>query len=203
MHGIQLLHPAGMFPAGLPIGRTMHTHLARILLLLVALTVAVPESFAKRTGGGRSVGRQSSAVARTRPAPPPSPSRAQQAPPQQPGAAAAPRPQPGVPPNAARQELPPNAPERTLPRQASSPWGGFLGGALIGLGLGSLLGDRNDDAVNRSEGDSGTGTSAAGSGENETAQAPQRSVGSVLGWGALAALVIYLVRRVLRRTRRF
>ena len=171
----------------------MHsTTLARILLLLVALTVAVPESFAKRTGGGRSVGRQTSSVTRSRPATPPPAARPQPAPPPQSGAA----------PNAARQELPPNAPERAIPRQASSPWGGFLGGALIGLGLGSMLGDRDTDSANRSEGDSGTGTSAAGTGEAQPEQAPQRGIGSWLGWGILAALVIYLVRRVRRRTRR-
>ncbi|HYC42731.1 MAG TPA: hypothetical protein VEB70_07065 [Noviherbaspirillum sp.] len=181
----------------------MHTPLARISLLVLALTVAVPESYAKRTGGGRSVGRQSSAVVQPRPASPPSASRAQPAP----APAQAQRPQPATPPPAARQDLPPNAPERAIPRQASSPWGGLLGGALLGLGLGSLLGDRDrgDDTVNRSEGGSDTGTSASGTGGSEeikaAGQEEQRGYGSAWWLGILALAVFFLVRRV-RRARR-
>lgn len=184
----------------------MHTPLARISLLVLALTLAVPESYAKRTGGGRSVGRQSSAVVRPRPAPPPAVSRAQPAPPPQP--AQAQRPQPATPPPAARQELPSNAPERAIPRQASSPWGGLLGGALLGLGLGSLLGDRDrdNDTVNRSEGGSDTGTAASGAGGSEETQAAgqgeQRGFGSAWWLGILALVVFFLVRRARRRTRR-
>ena len=182
----------------------MHTFLAKIFVLVLALTVAVPESLAKRTGGARSVGRQSTAVARSRPAPPPAASPAQQAPPPQ--AAPAQRMPPPSSPNAAGQSLPPNAPERALPRHASSPWGGFLGGALLGLGLGSLLGDRDTDAVNRSEGASGTGTTASGTGENETAQAGQvEREGIGMGWwlGILALVVFFLVRRARRRARKY
>lgn len=182
----------------------MHTSLAKIFLLVLALTLAVPESIAKRTGGGRSVGRQSSTAVRPRPAPPPTASRAQPAPPPQP--AQAQRPQPAPPPPAARQEPPPNSPERAIPRHASSPWGGFLGGALLGLGLGSLLGDRDNDTVNRSEGGSDTGTAASGAGGNEevqaTGQGEQRGFGSAWWLGILALVVFFLVRRARRRTRR-
>jgi hypothetical protein len=182
--------------------QVMHTPLAKIFLLFLALTVAVPESSAKRTGGGRSVGRQSSAAARSRPALPPSslPPRVSPAPVQ--------RTPPGTPPNAARQNLPPDAPERTIPRQASSPWGGFLGGALLGLGLGSLLGDRDrdTDAVNQAEGNSGTGSAASGAGEEQAAQAPgqaqERGFGGMWWLGILALAALYLVRRARRRGHR-
>ena len=168
----------------------MHTRFTKILLLLLAFTVAVPESFAKRAGSGRSAGRQSSSVVRPRPEPP----RAEPAPAQ--------RPQPASPPDAARQNPPPHVPERTLPQHARSPWGGVLGGALLGLGLGSLLGDRDRDqeAVDRSVGDSGTGSSASGAGDDEAVQEPV--FGSALGLGIFALVVIYLVQRARRRARR-
>jgi hypothetical protein len=49
--------------------------------------------------------------------------------------------------------------------------GDFLGDALPGLGLSSLLDDRNPDAVNRSEGNSGSGDAASGAGDSDTEQA--------------------------------
>ena len=172
----------------------MHTRPINILLLLLAFTVAIPESYAKRAGSGRSAGRQSSPVVRPRPAPPP-----QAAP------APAQRPPPATPPSAARQNQPPNAPERALPEQARSPWGGFFGGALLGLGLGSLLGDRDrdQDAVNQSVGDSGTGATASGTGEDEAAGQNREGRGGALwGIGILALVAVYLLRRVRGRGRR-
>ncbi|HYD63225.1 MAG TPA: hypothetical protein VEC35_22915 [Noviherbaspirillum sp.] len=172
----------------------MHTRLANILLLLLAFTVAIPESFAKRAGSGRSGGRQSSAVVRPKPAPPP---QATPAPVQ--------RPQPATPPTAARQDQPPSAPERAIPQQARSPWGGFLGGALLGLGLGSLLGDRDrdQDAVNQSVGESGTGAAASGAGEDEAVGQNREGRGGALwGLGILALVAIYLLRRARGRGRR-
>lgn len=173
----------------------MHTRLARIFLLLLAFTVAIPESYAKRAGSGRSAGRQSSSMVRPRPAPPP---QAVPAPVQ--------RPQPAAPPNASRQNTPPpNSPERVLPQQAGSPWGGFLGGALLGLGLGSLLGDRDPDTVNRSEGNSGTGDAASGAGTNnadaaQVAGQEQEGRSGAAWWlGILALAVFFLVRRIRRR----
>ncbi|HYD97283.1 MAG TPA: hypothetical protein VEC01_18305 [Noviherbaspirillum sp.] len=181
----------------------MPTLLAKLLLLLLALTIVIPESYAKRAGSGRSVGRQAGVVRQQRPAtPPPAPpamSRAQPAPPPQ-------RQQPVPPSSAARQDNAPLTPERTLPQQARSPWGGILGGALIGLGLGSLLGgDRDANAANQSEGSSGAGTGNAASGtgdeQAQPAQAQRSGFGSFWLWGILAAVVIYLVRRARNRRR--
>ena len=168
----------------------MQTRFAKILLLLLAFTVAVPESFAKRAGSGRSAGRQSSSVVGAGAAPPQAP-----APPGHPAP-------PANPPDAAKQTPPPHAPERTLPQHARSPWGGVLGGALLGLGLGSLLGDRDDDQemTNRSVGDSGTGSSASGTGDDEAIREPV--LGSLVGLGIFALVAAYLVRRARRRTRR-
>lgn len=60
----------------------------------------------------------------------------------------------------------------------------FLGDASLGLGLSSLLDDRNPDTVNRSEGNSGSGDAASGAGDSDTAQAAgqaqERRVGSAV-----------------------
>ncbi|MEN3362928.1 MAG: hypothetical protein V7606_202 [Burkholderiales bacterium] len=166
-----------------------NTFAAKILLALVAFTLVVPESYAKRVGSGRSVGRQSQTARQpARPAtPPPAPA---QAPVQ--------RSQPDV----ARQSVPPQAP----PVRQASPLRGMLTGALVGLGLGSLIshaGDRDKNNVNNADGASGTdGTGAAASGENAT-QAQESSYGSYLLLGLLAFVVFFLVRRARRRRRGF
>lgn len=184
----------------------MHSHIARILLLVVVFTIAVPESHAKRAGSGRSSGRQSSAL-RQKPATPP-PSRTAPAAP--PAAAPVQRAQPDTPPAPAAPAAP-AAPHNTLPRQASSPWGGMLGGALLGLGLGSLMssGDRPSDPAAQSEGGSGSesGSSAAGGGEAaiQAQQArepvPQNKLGPVLLLAVLAAIVFLAARRFRLRRR--
>lgn len=176
----------------------MHTFVVRILLVLAAVTLVIPESYAKRVGGGRSTGRQAqitqpapSAASRAQPAPPP----------------AASTPVQRSQPEAARQSAP-SAPAQELPRQASSPWGGMLGGALIGLGLGSLIsGDRDPDTAAQSEGGNGTaGESASGSGDTQdnalqaVDQAQGNSLGSIVLLGILALVVFFLVRRARRRT---
>jgi hypothetical protein len=192
------------------LAKPMQTSIAKIILLSAALTLAVPESYAKRMGSGRSSGRQST-ITRQRSTPPPV-SRAQPAPPP-----ASPAPVQRSQPDMARQSAPPVAPQRTIPRQASSPWGGMLGGALLGLGLGSLLGNRDRDRdpnnVNQTEGDSGTnngtssGSSAAGVDETQAGaaqpaeQVPQNRFGSLLLLGALALAVYFLIRRARLRAR--
>lgn len=184
----------------------MHTFIAKILLFLVVVTLAVPESYAKRLGSGRSAGRQSSQVMRQRAAPPqrqpavPPPQARQQAAPAQPN------------PGMAQQTLPPVNPAQPIRKQASSPWGGMLGGALLGLGLGSLIssGNRNDNAseqnaASQSAGTNADGSTAAGAGTPPASTvapaepAQQNRLGSVFLLGIIALLVFFLVRRA--RTR--
>lgn len=85
----------------------------------------------------------------------------------------------------------------------------MLGGALLGLGLGSLMssGDRQADNVTQSEGGSGSdaGSSASGSGEEmlQAQQArepvPQNKLGPALLLAVLAAIVFIAARRFRRR----
>ncbi|NEX62946.1 hypothetical protein [Noviherbaspirillum galbum] len=185
----------------------MAGRIAKATIFMMALSLAAPPSFGARVGGGRSVGRQAPPAAmRQRSAQPP---RSQPAP-----AAPAQRSQ-----DMARQTAPvaPNpAPVRPLPRQAGSPWGGMLGGALVGLGLGSLLGSQHRDPAQQppvqSEGGNGDQDAGSASGDwtqpgaqNQVAQQEQQQgrFGTALLLG-LAALVIYfLVRRGRRRQGRY
>ena len=89
--------------------------LSAILVVSLALTSA--EVFAKRMGGGSSVGKQSSNVTQRADAPP--------APAQAPGSAAATAP-------AAGAKAPAAAPAAAAPKK---PWGAMLGGLAAGLGL--------------------------------------------------------------------
>lgn len=103
-----------------------------LLMIATVASALISEAEAKRMGGSRSVGRQSSMANRQShaPAPPtviPHPSQTPQ-PPQAPVPA----------PNATRP-LPPQAAPQPVPARPASPWGGFLGGALTGLGLGALM----------------------------------------------------------------
>lgn len=92
--------------------------IAVVLMLAVSAAGLLADAMARPMGGGRSIGRQSSNVARQAPAPAPAAPR--QATPA-PAAPATPTPAPAVQPKPA------------------SPWKGILGGALLGLGLGALL----------------------------------------------------------------
>ena len=87
-----------------------------LVSMMIAVTTMsmVAETIARPLGGGRSIGRQSPAVARqAAPAP-----------------AATPRP--------AAAPAPAATPGATAPKPAS-PWKNILGGALLGLGLGALF----------------------------------------------------------------
>jgi hypothetical protein len=179
----------------------MKHSIARLMLLLTALSLAVPESYAKRMGSGRSVGRQAP-ITRQRAAPP-LPPRQQSLP-------------------AQSNSVPPARPVPPLARPERSQWGSMLGGALVGLGLGSLLSSGNSnanpanqnpanpDAATQSSGASGDGsTVSSGAGETAVAPAaeqPQESrLGSVLLLGGVALAVILLIRRLRARAnqRRF
>lgn len=91
----------------------------------------------------------------------------------------------------------------------------MLGGALLGLGLGSLMssGNRNVEAANQnpaaqSSGANGDGTTAAGAEATQPnatmpAEQPQENrLGSVLLLGAIALAVYFLIRRVRARASR-
>lgn len=195
----------------------MHRPFANLVVGLLALSLAVPESYARRLGGGRSVGRQAP-VYRQRSAPAyqprqPAPSAPAYVPRQSPDLVQRPAPTPApVGPNYARQG-------------GSAPWGGMLGGALVGLGLGSLLSSHernaNQNAANAGNGNgngngntdqtpagqaSGTGvngTQAAGSGDTgqpgqaapAANEAGRTGFGSILFWGLLALVAFLLFRR--------
>ncbi len=191
----------------------MHRALAKNMIFLVALTLVVPESYARRLGSGRSVGRQAPVSRQSTAGSQPLPAR-----PYAPLPPAAPpvRAQPDY----ARQSAP-AGPLQQPPAQAR-PWGGMLGGALLGLGLGSLLssGERNNNlpnqnANNRGNGQTGgsgsvtNGTDASGNpmaADATTAQQPAASgFGSVLLWGLLGLAAFFLMRRMRARAaqRRF
>jgi hypothetical protein len=174
----------------------MRTMFTKLLLLVLAFTLIVPESYARRMGSGRSVGRQAGVTRQYRV--PPSMSRTQPAPP--------PPAHQSVPPQRAQPDLaqqygPPPAAPRNVPQRAGSPWGGFLGGALVGLGLGSLLGHRNADpnAVNQTEGSSGTSADDTQGGVQPAQQEERGGFGSLGLLALVAAVVYFLVRRVRRR----
>jgi hypothetical protein len=91
------------------------------LLALSTLLVLAPEADAARLGGGGSYGRQSSRIAPSTPM-------------RQPQMAPAPAPSPRYAPGGYAPQTPP-------PQYANrSGMGGMLGGALLGMGIGSMLG---------------------------------------------------------------
>ena len=92
----------------------MKKFLVGMTLAFAALSM-VGESIARPMGGGRSIGRQSSSVSRMQ--------------------APAPAPRPTAAPQAGR----PAAPVAGAPVKQPSRFGGLIGGALLGLGIGALL----------------------------------------------------------------
>lgn len=176
----------------------MQISLAKFILMFAALSLAIPESYAKRVGSSRSFGRQSQVV-RQRSAPVPPMQRQQQA--------APPAQRQTVPPIASQRAVPPVAPAQPIGRQAGGGFGGFFTGALIGMGLGSLISSNNQNPANQSSGSSGDWNDASGNdGQQANAtQQPQRQEGNpfgvllLLGIGALG--VRYLVRRNRARQR--
>ncbi|WP_192805234.1 hypothetical protein [Noviherbaspirillum aerium] len=203
----------------------------KFLLPLLMLSVAIPESEAKRMGGGRSTGRQAQGIKKT--APPAGartvqPERMQRSQTPPPAAArqpderiARPQPVPQAPPPASAP-----TPAQTLPRQAASPWGGMLGGALLGLGLGSLMSrdgnaadqanqanQANQQAGSSGSGESGSGASGTSGASGDYADAPARQApqeakpqtagifGTMLPLALLAFVIYFAVRRMRRRNR--
>ena len=89
----------------------MKKFLATMMIAVTAMSM-IAEATARPMGGNRSIGRQSSTVTRQQAAP--APTQRQAAP------------------------APAAAPAAVAPKPASR-WGGMLGGALLGLGLGAML----------------------------------------------------------------
>lgn len=135
-HGLEFSANGAIFSAIFPMKHTMQKFTAKLMLALVACTLVIPESYAKRLGGGRSVGRQAQAT-RQRAAPPPTVVRPRPAPPVA-------QPRPARPPYAGP------APAQ-VQRRPGSPLGGMFGGALLGLGLGSVLGSSHAQAAAEQE----------------------------------------------------
>lgn len=176
-----------------------HISIAKFILLFAVVTLAVPESYAKRVGGGRSFGRHSQ-VMRQRTAPVP-PVQRQQATP------SAPTPRQPIPPVASQQRAvpPPMAPAQPIRRQANSSFGGFFTGALIGMGLGSLISstNQNQDPASQSSGSSGDWEGASGDDgrqANATQQTPQQE-GNPFGIFLLLGIAALAVRHLVRRRR--
>jgi predicted lipid-binding transport protein (Tim44 family) len=138
----------------------MKNFLVAMMIATVVLTAGMSDAEARRLGGGGTYGRQSQTVSRQ--APSPSPSYQQAA-----------RPAPAAPAPAAPQPAQP---------KPSGAWKGMLGGALLGLGLGSLLSGAGFGGMG------GMGGFGAGSG-----------LGSLLMLGLLIAAGVW-VYRMLRRS---
>jgi hypothetical protein len=136
LHGLEFSVNGAIFSAIFRMKQTMQKLTAKLMLALVACTLVIPESDAKRLGGGRSVGRQAQAP-RQRAAPPPRAVRPRPAPPVA-------QPRPVRPPYAGQ------APAQ-VQRRPGSPLGGMFGGALLGLGLGSVLGSSQAQAAAEQE----------------------------------------------------
>jgi hypothetical protein len=142
----------------------MKKSLLSLFLGLLTLIVFVNEADARRLGGGggRPIGRQSQSMRQA----PPAPSQSQ---------SFSPAPAPA---NSFSRSAPPQP--AALPRQ-SSPMGGMLGGALLGLGAGSLLSHMGGSGM-------GMGTSQSGGG----------GLGTLLLFALVIGGVIFLVRRFRR-----
>jgi hypothetical protein len=162
----------------------------QILLCLVALALVVPESYAKRLGGGRSVGRQS--MSRQYAAPSPAPQRPSYAPPPA-----------RTQPDYARQQ---QAPARA-PTQSSGVVPGMIGGALLGMGVGSMMSrDRPADpaqavAPSSDPGAQGTATAPPANQDQLAATqqaAPESRTGAPMGGILLLGLIglaVWFMRR--------
>lgn len=178
----------------------MRSTIAKALIMATSLTIAIPPAQAARLGSSRSSGRQSQ-MARQAPAPsnlPPSSARPASpynnpaaVPRQAPGPYAPSGPYGNAPvqqPGMARQGVPPAYPNMPPARQqGGSTAGSMLGGALLGLGLGSLMSRGSQPSVTTNS----DGTVAE--------QGVRESSGGGWLWLILiAAAVFFLIRRMRR-----
>lgn len=130
-----------------------------VMMALFAFTSLTTTVEAKRLGGGGSYGRQGGRMA----TPPSAPMRQ------------APAPAPAAPMRQQAQPAPAYPAPAPAPQQARSGMGGMVGGALLGLGVGSMLGhganaannngnNGNNTAINPNAGDSVPAQSSGGGG---------------------------------------
>lgn len=160
----------------------MKRFLLSVMMALFAFTSLTATVEAKRMGSGGSYGRQAGRMA----TPPSAPMR------QAPAPAAPVR----------QQAQPAPAPAAPAPQQAGPGMGGMVGGALLGLGVGSMLGQGANAANHAASNDA----NATANGSPATAnQAAADSVPAQGGSGAslltvflLAAVAYFLYRRFRR-----
>lgn len=135
-----------------------------VMMALFAFTSLTATVEAKRLGSGGSYGRQGGRMA----APPAAPVRQ------------APAPAPAAPMRQQAQPAPASPGPAPVPQQARSGMGGMVGGALLGLGVGSMLGHGANAANNNGN------TTAVN--PNAVDSMPARSSG-----GGLSSLLMILV----------
>ena len=114
-------HPSATHPSAAWLGR-LPTRFAALLLAALLLAALSPDAEARRMGGGRSMGRQSSQVTQREAAPPAAPQQAGQQASRQPGSQAA-------------QNSQGSAQGAAAAAARKPAWGGILGGLAAGLGL--------------------------------------------------------------------
>jgi hypothetical protein len=152
-----------------------------VMMALFAFTSLTTTVEAKRLGGGGSYGRQGGRMA----APPSAPMRQ------------APAPAPAAPMRQQAQPAPAYPAPAPAPQQARSGMGGMVGGALLGLGVGSMLGHganaANNNGVNGNN--SATNPNAV---DSVPAQSSSGGGSSLLMILVVAGIAFFLYRRFRR-----
>lgn len=151
-----------------------------VMMALFAFTSLTTTVEAKRLGGGGSYGRQGGRMA----APPSAPMRQ------------APAPAPAAPMRQQAQPAPAYPAPAPAPQQARSGMGGMVGGALLGLGVGSMLGHGANAANNNGVNGNNTATNP-----NAVDGVPAQSSGggsSLLMILVVAGIAFFLYRRFRR-----
>lgn len=149
-----------------------------VMMALFAFTTLTTTVEAKRMGGGGSYGRQAGRMA----APPSAPMRQ------------APAPAPSAPMRQQAQPAP--AYPAPAPQQARSGMGGMVGGALLGLGVGSMLGHGANAANNNGNGN--TTTTNPDAVNNAPVQSSGGGGSSLLMILVVAGIAFFLYRRFRR-----
>jgi hypothetical protein len=147
-----------------------------VMMAVFAFTSLTTTVEAKRLGGGGSYGRQAGRMA----APPSAPMRQ--------------APAPAAPMRQQAQPAPAYPAPAPAQQQARSGMGGMLGGALLGLGVGSMLGHGANAANNNNANNTATNP-------NATDSVPAQSSGggsSLLMILAVAGIAFFLYRRFRR-----
>lgn len=147
-----------------------------VLMALIGWSLMATTVEAKRMGGGGSYGRQAGRMS----APPAAPMRQSPAAPMRQA-----QPAPAMPASPA-----------PVPQQARSGMGGMVGGALLGLGVGSMM---NHGANANNANNANTAGNPDNINPNAVNNAPARSGGSTLLMILLVAGVAYFLYRRFRR----